>query len=467
MAEAKVLTNAAVRKYAPGSKRRRIRDNGAKSLFLIIEPSGHKSWQMRFRRPDGKPAKITLGPFDASGRELKGEPKIGQPLTLAAAHALTAWVHRERALGHDVVANHKARRHRQRAEAEERTATSFVACVREFFAEHRVKKWQTRPRRWRETARVLGLDYPPGSDPAKTEPQVIKSGLADIWGDRPIAEIDHHVIHETVREAGKHGIPGLKRRNRGSSDARKRAMCSAFSVLFVWLKQERKIVSNPCAEVDRPGPPPDRERVLTADEVRWFWAASDVIGEPFGAIFKLLLLLGQRLNEVAGMRRNELSGDGSMWSIPGARTKNHRPHVVPLPTVAQALITLREHELVFTTNGRTPPSGWSRAKRRLDDVMLALARNERGADAVISSWKLHDLRRSAVTGMAELGIRPDVIELTVNHISGSRGGIAGVYNKSELLPERREALERWSRHVMGIVSPRPENVVSLKRNWRK
>jgi hypothetical protein len=126
----KILTDAACRKFVAGPKRRRIRDAAARSLFFVVEPSGQKAWQMRFRRPNGRPAKITLGPFDRSGRELTGDPQIGQPLTLQAARQLAAKVHRDRALGHDVVADHRARRHRQRTEIEERAANTFGAAVR-------------------------------------------------------------------------------------------------------------------------------------------------------------------------------------------------------------------------------------------------------------------------------------------------------------------------------------------------
>jgi hypothetical protein len=110
---------------------------------------------------------------------------------------------------------------------------------------------------------------------------------------------------------------------------------------------------------------------------------------------------------------------------------------------------------MFTTTGTTPISGWSKTKGRLDAAMKT------------APWRLHDLRRTAVTGMAELGIRPDVIELAVNHISGSRGGIAGVYNRSELLDERRAALERWAKHVAGLVSGKPENVVTMRKRGRR
>ena len=135
------------------------------------------------------------------------------------------------------------------------------------------------------------------------------------------------------------------------------------------------------------------------------------------------------------------------------------PHKLILPPMALALIPPGLHDLVFTTTGTTPPSAWSRAKRRLDAAMLAAARDH-AHDAPITPWRLHDLRRTAVTGMAELGVRPDVIELCVNHVSGSRGGIAGVYNQSELLPERKAALERWSAHVAALISD-GDNIVAL------
>ena len=114
---------------------------------------------------------------------------------------------------------------------------------------------------------------------------------------------------------------------------------------------------------------------------------------------------------------------------------------------------------IFTTTGTTAVSGWSRMKGRLDAAMLAAAREE--GRAVIPPWTLHDLRRTFVTGMVELRVPPHVVELMVNHIGGTRAGVAGTYNRSELIDERKEALERWATHVGGIVVPRPENVVSL------
>jgi integrase len=456
LTEVSILTDAAIERYKPRAKRRRIRDAKATSLFLIIEPSGRKSWQMRFRRPDGRPGKITLGPYGHKV-ELKDNPEIGQPLSLKAAHQLSAEIHRRRALGVDVISDHKARKHRRRAEHAERVSTSFAACARQFMLEHRTKSG-TPLRRWRDTARLLGLIYAPGSD-LKSEPEIARGGLTERWADKPVSDIDGHDVWTIIDEARRVGIPGRNSRNKGLSEARARALFATLSNFFGWLQRHRLVSGNPCAGVHRPTVGTGRDRTLSENEIRWFWMAAGALDgdAPWGSLLRLLLLTGARRGEVAGMARGELGPDG-VWRIPGARTKNHREHIVPLPPLARDLIPHGEGRLVFSTTGSTPVSGWSRLKRRLDTDMLAIAGGE-----AIPSWRLHDLRRTFVTGMAELGIQPHVIELVVNHVSGARAGVAGVYNRSELMPERKAALERWAAHVERLVTGRSGNVVALRK----
>ena len=450
---AKALTDAAARRLGPHGKRRTVPDGAMPGLNFIIQPSGHKSFQMRFRGL----GKITLGPFDSSGHELAGEPAIGMPLTIAAARQLAAGIHRERALGRNPIADQRAREHRRRAEQEQAANNSFATSARMFIDEHARPK----TRRWRETAKLLGLRW------KDLEP--IPGGLAQRWADNPVREIDSHDIWSAVDEARRVGVPGVVARAPGLSEARPRALFAALSAMFGWLHRHRKIELNPCTGMHRPPSPRARERVLTPDEMRWFWLGCDAVGAPFGSVFKLLLLLGQRLNEVAGMRRDELSADCTSWSLPGSRTKNGRPHLVPLPILAREIIaSFKENRgnLIFSMTGTTPPSGWSRAKRQLDDAMLAIARKERDS-ATIPAFRLHDARRTAVTGMNELGVPPHVVEKVVNHVSGHQAGVAGVYNKSELMAERQAALERWAAHVQGLVTPRPENVIDLSRKGRR
>ena len=434
------LTQPTISRYRPGPRRRRIRDDGARGLFLVIEPSGHKAWQMRFRTPSGRIAKLTLGPFH-DGDELEGNPVVGMPLTLSAAHQLSAEIHRQRKLGVDVAADHKARKHRQRVELEQRGASSYAAAAKQFIEEYAKLK----TRRWNETAKVLGLQ------PDDLTP--LRGGLAQRWLDKPVRDIDGHDIWGVIDEARRFAIPGIAPRTPGLSESRPRALYNALSAMFGWLLDHRKIETNPCLGVAKPDASTKRDRWLTGAEIVKFWHGCDQISEPFGKLFRLLLLTGCRLNEVARMRRSELSDDNSTWTIPGSRTKNHRTHVVYLSRMARDILSSVDttDDIVFTTTGKTPVSGWSSVKRRLDDAIK------------IPAWRLHDLRRTFVTGLAELGIRPDVIELAVNHVSGSRGGIAGTYNRSELKDERRAAFERWAAHVAGLVTDRPANVTPIRK----
>ena len=162
------------------------------------------------------------------------------------------------------------------------------------------------------------------------------------------------------------------------------------------------------------------------------------------------------------MTRDELTAAG-VWTIPSARTKNHRPLSLPLPALTQQIIAAlpvieSAAAFVFTTNGRTPVSGFSRAKRKLDAAM-------KSAGHVVPEFRLHDLRRTAATGMAALGVALPVIEKVLNHISGSFAGIVSVYQKHEYAAEKAEALARWSQHVQGLVTDRT-NVVTLTKPRR-
>jgi integrase len=436
---AKQLTAAAVQRLRPGKERREIPDGGCPGLYLIVQSSGARSWALRFRRPNGKPAKLTLGPVDLTGNEVDGEPVIGAPLTLASARRLASELHHQRARGRDLV----AARRRERLEREARGAKNFAQAATDFVEQHAMR----RTRRWRDRVRLLGLR--PAAEGKGLE--LIPKGLVDRWRERPITEIDGDDIHLIVNEARERGVPGLERRAARPSESQARTMFATLSKLFGWLVEQRRSRSNPCAGVHRPATLKARDRVLTDAEQVAFWKATDAERNEFGALLKLLLITGCRLNEVAQMRRAELSGDRGTWTIPGKRTKNNRTHVVPLPSIARALIASvpTEGDLVFTTDGHHPVSGWSKIKNRLDAAMQ------------IPPWRLHDLRRTCATGMAELGIAPHIVEAVLNHVSGARAGVAGTYNRAAYAGEKRAALERWAAHVEGLIKERPTKVVPL------
>jgi integrase len=356
---------------------------------------------------------------------------------------LVAALQHEIAQGRDPAAAHLKEKQERRVASATAGANTFAAAAKDFVERHARPK----VRRWQELARLLGLlahDLSP-----------IPKGLADRWAERPVVEIDGHDIHNIVDEARRLGVPGLERRGEEPSEARARKLFSVLSKLFSWLGQHRRVTVNPCISVHRPDTPKARDRVLSNAEIAKFWRATDSSGGPFVALLKLLLLTGCRLNEVAGMRREELHDDGTQWVIPGSRTKNHRPHLVPLPQMARDLIAnaprIEGSGLVFTITGTTRPSGWSKVKNRLDDAMNNPPH-----------WVLHDLRRTAATGMAELGIAPHIVEAALNHVSGARAGVAGTYNRAVYLPEKKAALERWAAHIDGLVTGRSGTVVALR-----
>jgi integrase len=201
--------------------------------------------------------------------------------------------------------------------------------------------------------------------------------------------------------------------------------------------------------------------------LRLVWQCAGALDHPFGPLVRLMILTGQRRQEVAGMRRSELDGD--VWVIPGARTKNGLEHGVPLSPAAAAIIgslpEIGRGGFVLTTTGATPVSGFSRAKRRLDALMLADLRKG-DPEARLMPWTFHDLRRTMASGMARLNVPLPVIEKALNHASGSFAGIVGVYQRHDYLAEKRRAFETWANHVETLAHGRAANVLPLARAGR-
>jgi integrase len=179
------------------------------------------------------------------------------------------------------------------------------------------------------------------------------------------------------------------------------------------------------------------------------WRAAEKISGPFGALVELLALTGQRRDEVAGMRWHELDLEGRLWTLPRGRVKNDQGHEVPLSAAAVAILKslprIADSPFVFTTNGTAPSSGYSKGKRRLDELL----------PREMAPWRLHDLRRTVASGMARLGINLPVIEKVLNHGSGSFAGIVSVYQKHSFADEKRAALDAWGQHVERLVSGKP------------
>jgi integrase len=437
MTERARLTAAAVARYAPRAdqRRREIRDSASGGLILLVHGTGSKSWIMRFRRPGGRLAKLTLGTVDTSAAGAHTKPVLGGHLSLAGARQLAAEVHRQRKMGRDVVADRSA----HKAAARERQARTFGEAATEFIEKYA----KARHRRWRETASTLGLlpDEAGGLS-------VKRGGLVARWGDRPIADITGRDVAQELVAIVDRGTPHAA--NTTLAYLRK---------MFNWLVQRYVVEDNPCAKVKPPTRTEARDRYLSDEEIKAFWTAADdvVIGEPWGAFFRLLLLTGQRRDEIAQMTRDEISDDGATWTLPRERAKNNTAHVVPLSPLAQEILAnvrriCGPSGFVFTTTGNTPISGFSKAKARLDGILK------------IPAWRIHDLRRTAATGMARLGQAIHVVERTLNHKSGTIKGVAAVYNRYAYEAEVRVALCAWANLVREIVSPIDVgNVVEIGR----
>jgi integrase len=213
----------------------------------------------------------------------------------------------------------------------------------------------------------------------------------------------------------------------------------ALSGMFEWaMRQGYELPANPVRGSNKPAINGSRERVLTEDELGRIWRALN--GSDFSRILKLLILTGQRRDEIGKLRWSEIDIERAVFVLPGNRTKNKREHVVPLSPQAIALLPDRVlgREWVFGIGKGF--SGYSRAKLLLDKR------------SGVSGWRTHDVRRSVATLMADrIGVLPHVIEAILNHVSGHKAGPAGIYNRAKYLDQMRDALNRWTTYVTMLV----------------
>lgn len=458
---AKVLTAVSVKNAKPGNSRREIPDPGCKGLYLVIQPAGGKSWAFRYRFA-GKPKKLTLGPVYIGDDEPE-EAALDQANTLAGARKLASEAAQQVARGNDPAKAKKREKAaaRRRAENAELRDRDTVEAVARLFI-NKYAKGNTRPSSWVQTARLIGLKPDP-DDPKKLLRTTSGGEVLSQWGDRTVHDITRRDVLDLLDGIVARGAPITANR-----------VLAAIRKMFNWAVARDILPASPCAGVKPPSAEQSRDRVLTDDELRLVWKGCDAIGEPFGPMIKALILTLQRREEVAGMRRDELRPQDRLWVIPAERVKNGQEHDVPLSDAALALFEARpkigKAGLMFTVNGNTSVSGYSRAKIRLDAEILKIQRaeaKERGEnpDEVkpLPRWTLHDLRRTGASGMARLHIDLPVIEKILNHTSGSFRGVVGVYQRHSYAEEKRKALEAWAHFVSSIVAPsKATNVVEMR-----
>jgi integrase len=424
------LTQLAVDRLPPKTGRIIHWDRTLPGFGLRVTAKGARSWVAMYR-VNGKAVMETIG-------SLAKVPKVDDARGLARASMQKA-----ESDTHPV--------EEKRVEAARSAANTVGAAVERYLAEggrtsKRGQPW--RPKTATEWRRIFTHDVLPR------------------WGERPLVEITRAEVLELVNDKAAR----RERKRQGRSDGaavQSGKMLTRLRTFFAWAAANDLVQADPTTGVRLPAKEAQRDRVLSADEIRAFWTAAEQLGMPFGAVFWLLLLTAQREVEVAGMRWSELDLDKRVWTIPGARAKNGKPHIVHLSALAAEIVEhvprIAGQDLLFSGTGKTPVSGFSQAKTRLDRRVADALRRAAGGDdrRELMPWVLHDLRRSATTGMAQLGIAPHIADRILNHQAGTIRGVAAVYNRFAYLEERKAALEAWGRCVESLVRRVPSNVVPL------
>ena len=306
--------------------------------------------------------------------------------------------------------------------AEAKAAPTHKIDTVEMLAKQFITRYaKPKNRSWRGTERTLALHVLPR------------------WGSRDASSMTRRDVLDLMDALVDGGLPvGANR------------VLAAVRKMFGWAVERDILATSPVVNVRAPGKETERDRVLTDDELVKIWSVAEKMGGVSGAFIKTLILTGQRRDEVSSMRWADLDSETRVWALPREATKGDRAHQVPLsPLVIQVLAALpRTGAYIFTsTRGERPISGYSKIKARADKL------------AGFDDWRIHDLRRTAGTGMARAGIAVSTISRVLNH---KEGGVTKIYNRYSYLDEKRHALETWARKVESLMRPVADNVVSLR-----
>jgi integrase len=396
------LTKPLIDGLSPGEQDQIYWDSEQPRLHLKVTPAGKKVFFLYYR---------VLGAAKQQRRY-----KIGDygAITLHQARERAKSLLGMIADGKDPAADRKQARRRFNSEL-------VADLVAEFFSKHVAQN-----RSAAETERIFNTDIVPR------------------LGNRSIHSLKKHDVIAVLEAIADRDAPIMANRT-----------LAALRKFLNWCVARGIIDKSPADGAEAPGKETKRDRVLTDDELRRVLVAARQIGFPYGLIVELLTITGQRREEVAGMSWSELDLAARTWTIPAARSKNNKPHIIHLSDVAMAVFDrvprietqsadgphdpADAEPLVFSTNGKTPFQGFSNAKRQLDDL------------SGVTGWTLHDLRRTLVSGMARLGVPPHIADKVLNHQTGTISGVAAVYQRHEFLNERKSALDQWGSHVTRLL----------------
>jgi integrase len=401
----KVLTQLAVGNAKPGRTRKEIPDGGSRGLYLIVQPTGSKSWAVRYRF-DGKPDKLTLGPvLDLErGEKEPAHPRIGAPLTLAAARKLAAEALHKVEIGENP---------RETKKAGQRTAQAIAAGTFQKIAE----SYFSREGRTLRTA----------NDRRSTLERLVYPEI----GSRPIGNIKRSEI-----------VSLLDRIEDDSGPVMADKTLAVIRRIMRWHSSRSDEFRSPIVPGMARTKPRERarERILSDEELRQVWRAAEAGGKPFDLLVMFLAATGARRAEAAELRWSEL--ESADWILPAVRNKTKVELVRPLSGLARAVLAKIPHidgcDYVFTTDGRRPISGFSKFKERLDEA------------CGVSGWTLHDLRRTARSLMSRAGVSTDHAERCLGHVIG---GVRGVYDRHDFYAEKARAAEALAAQIEHTLAP--------------
>ncbi len=392
----------------PGKRDVLVFDDEQKGLAVRVTSGGGKSYLVQYRFA-GANRRIPLGAFSA--------------ISLAKAREACRAVLGDVAQGRDPATERKEVAEQAKRKAEEDVFT--LAAL--------IEQWQR-----------LHLAGKRASYAAEA-PRALRRAFANHL-DTPATALDRALVVRVLD-----ALAGAGKNARSGGPAIASRVAAYGRACFQWAVKRGALDSNAFESLPVPSVV-KRDRVLTDAELVAIWDATNGAA-PFNAIVRALILTGQRREEVAGMRRDELSPDGLTWIIPASRAKNGAAHLVPLSKQARAVVEAspRGESPLVIAGQKGPFSGFSKAKISLDKA------------SGVEGWRLHDLRRTMATGLQRLGVRLEVTESVLNHVSGTRGGIAGVYQRHDWAEEKRAALDAWGEHVAAIVERRKPtgNVVAI------
>jgi integrase len=390
-----------------------------------VFPSGKRSWIVR-TRVGGKTAKLTLG--DAA------------IVPLADARERARGELRQVATGLDPRQERRARL----AASEQRRKATVAAAVALWLAKDQA-----------------------GNRTADEVRKTMEKHVLLRWGEMPLADVRKRHVLELLDQVSE------------TAPVRVNRVLAYVKRFLAWCAGRDMIEANPAASVEKPARETRRDRVLTDDELRIIWHHVERRDGPFAAAVRLLVLTGCRRAELFEARRADLAENGAAIRVPAERSKNGEARLIwlsePARRVVDELPDFGPDAFLVSADGQRMYSAWSGAKKRLDDAIAASRRDaadpsrkgktltdvEREKHS-LPSWRLHDLRRTVATGMQRLGVKLEVIETVLGHVSGTRAGIVGTYQKHRFEQEAREALEAWARHLRRITEGTTAEVVELR-----